>query len=343
MVRRFLAIGLAALVVVLLIVAITVQPRQGAPVIAHPERPGAYSVAVIGDAPYGEAQLAAFGGRINALNAADVALAAHLGDIKDSNTPCTAAYYQRIRRDFDRLTVPLVYTPGDNEWTDCHKPANGSYNPLERLAKLREVFFQTPNTQLAANTEDFYSYAGDGYPENVHFSLKGVTFGAMHVVGANNGIDPWTGKPAATADQTASVKARTDAAITDLRDTFAAAVDRGDRAVVIMTQADMFTPNKALQTPRYRAAYVPIVSEIVDQMEATGLPVYLFNGDTHVFREDTPLAADSEWPKFYGVTPTDDLQRVTVDGDQAATDYLKVDINIDAAEPVSWTRVPFKK
>ena len=31
------------------------------------------------------------------------------------------------------LRGPVIYTPGDNEWTDCHRVNNGGYNPLERL------------------------------------------------------------------------------------------------------------------------------------------------------------------------------------------------------------------
>ena len=35
---------------------------------------------------------------------------------------------------FDGFSVPFVYAPGDNEWSDCPEPA-------ERLAAIRHVFF----------------------------------------------------------------------------------------------------------------------------------------------------------------------------------------------------------
>ena len=35
----------------------------------------------------------------------------------------------------------VVYTPGDNEWTDCHRRSNGGYDPLERLGKIRQLFY----------------------------------------------------------------------------------------------------------------------------------------------------------------------------------------------------------
>jgi hypothetical protein len=103
---------------------------------------------VIGDIPYGDAQIAQLPGRIDQINAdRQVQLVDHLGDIKSGSSLCTDEYFAMIRTQFDRFTDPLVYTPGDNEWTDCHRPNNGSYNPLERLAKVRQVFFPNPVTR----------------------------------------------------------------------------------------------------------------------------------------------------------------------------------------------------
>lgn len=44
--------------------------------------------------------------------------------------------------------MPLVYTPGDNEWTDCHRVNNGAYDPLDRLAAVRKTFFPRPGFTL---------------------------------------------------------------------------------------------------------------------------------------------------------------------------------------------------
>jgi len=43
---------------------------------------------------------------------------------------------------FHQFEKPLIYTPGDNEWTDCNKLEAGSYNPQERLETARKVFFK---------------------------------------------------------------------------------------------------------------------------------------------------------------------------------------------------------
>jgi hypothetical protein len=35
---------------------------------------------------------------------------------------------------------------GDNEWTDCDRASNGSYDPNERLALVRRMFASTPQS-----------------------------------------------------------------------------------------------------------------------------------------------------------------------------------------------------
>ena len=42
------------------------------------------------------------------------------------------------RQMFNAFKAPVVYVPGDNEWTDCHRINNGGYDNLERLDHLRK-------------------------------------------------------------------------------------------------------------------------------------------------------------------------------------------------------------
>ena len=91
------------------------------------------------------------------INAANLAFVVHDGDFKtDSRAPatapsrsgpCTDELFHEVMTLFQAFQDPLIYTPGDNEWTDCHYlpggiPDASEYNPIERLAKLREMFFQ---------------------------------------------------------------------------------------------------------------------------------------------------------------------------------------------------------
>ena len=122
-----------------------------------------------------------------------------------------------IRRDFDTFEDPLVYTPGDNEWTDCHRANNGAYDPLERLAHLREVFFDQPGRTLGEKQLNVEAQAG--FPENVVYHRGEVTFAAANVPGSDNGLQPWTGlgQTVPTPEQAKAVADRTEADIALVR------------------------------------------------------------------------------------------------------------------------------
>ncbi|MCU1630287.1 MAG: hypothetical protein JWP64_5236 [Pseudonocardia sp.] len=304
-----------------------------------------FTFAVIGDIPYGDAQIAAFPEVVDQINADPaVQLVGHLGDIKSGSSVCGDAYFGTIRTQFDRFADPLVYTPGDNEWTDCHRPNNGGYNPLERLAAIRKVFFPRPGRTLGQDAVKVDSQAEEGLPENVSYSRAGVRFAALHIVGSNNGLLPWTGSTAPTPEQAAEVRKRTAATLELLDETFAAATkdEKKSRAVVLLTQADMFDPT--VPNPQFAdySSFQPIVRDIAARSAAYGGPVYLFNGDSHVYNADTPLAPGSPWLGFYGVTtPATNLSRITVDGSTGVDDYLRVTVNPTGAQALTVTKVPF--
>ncbi|QNE18673.1 hypothetical protein F1D05_13085 [Kribbella qitaiheensis] len=302
-----------------------------------------YTFAVIGDIPYGPAQIAAFPKVVQQINAdPKVRLVSHLGDIKSGSSLCTDEYFAEVKTQFDKFSDPLVYTIGDNEWTDCHRANNGSYNPLERLAKVRSIFFPQPGRTLGEHPAKVTSQAAQGIPEDVEFSRAHVAFAALHVVGSNNSLAPWTGKTGPTAEQTAEVLGRTAAVIQSIRETFARAGQHHDKAVVLLTQADMFDPTVADPTFADYFAFQPIVQAIAQESAAFRGPVYLFNGDSHVYNSDQPLAAGSKWSSLYGVSkPVTNLSRITVDGSSGVNNYLRVTINPGTPAVLSWTRVPF--
>src|SRR5262245_20872696 len=153
-----------------------------------------YRFAVIGDVPYGADQVAAFPGWIQQINAdPGVRSVVHLGDIKNGSSVCSDEYFGLIRSDFDTFEDPLVYTPGDNEWTDCHRVNNGAYTPLERLDKVRELYLSRPGRTMRQKQRNRDSQARLGYPENVIYHRARVTFVAANITGSNNGLQPWDG------------------------------------------------------------------------------------------------------------------------------------------------------
>src|SRR5262245_53430263 len=136
------------------------------------------TLAVIGDVPYGEEQEAAFGSLITAINDdPKVRDVVHVGDIKSGSTECTDARFAAVAAAFANLKDPLIYTPGDNEWTDCHRANNGAFNPLERLAAIRTLFFAEPGDALGRRHKRVD--AQPGYPENVRWIESRVAFAAL--------------------------------------------------------------------------------------------------------------------------------------------------------------------
>ncbi len=317
------------------------------PARADQSKPGHYSFAVIGDVPYGAGQIAKFPTWIGEINAAQPEFTVHVGDIKNGSSRCDDAYYSLIRSDFDLFANPLVYSPGDNEWTDCHRVNNGGYEPLSRLAFDRSTFFDNPGTTLGQKTMSVTSQAADGLPENVMFHRHGVQFAVLHVVGSNDDLQPWTGigMTSATPEQIAEEQHRMAGNVAEVQAAFADARQRQDRAVALYMQADMFDPT---YTPPASdiSAFVPLVQAIIDEASTFTGDVYLFNGDSHVYNSDHPVAPGSPLLARYaalGVTGSAaNVERTTVDGSGNNIDWLKVTINRPgAAETLSWVRVPY--
>ena len=310
------------------------------PVSAHERE---HTFAVIGDIPYSSAQLAAFPAHISQINADPaVQWVDHLGDIKSGSTVCSDAYFQTIKSDFDQFRAPFVYTVGDNEWTDCHRPNNGAYNPLERLAKIRQIFFANPGHTLGQHSARVESQARLGVPENVRWTRSDVAFSAMDIVGSNNSLLPWPGNTVPTPEQAAEVASRTRAILTQVHQTFAQAREEHNRAVVLLIQADMFDPTVPNPSFADYSGFQPIVAAIAEESAAFHGPVYLFNGDSHIYNNDQPLAAGSSWLTFYGIDkPVANLNRITVNGSGNAFEYLRVTVHEEGPQVLTWEHVPF--
>jgi len=156
-----------------------------------PPVPGGFAFGVMGDTPYSLAQEPRFVAMIAHMDREPLAFSIHVGDIKaGGHSPCTDALYERRLAQFDAAKHPVVYTPGDNEWTDCREPSSGAMDPLERLARLREVFFRG-RTHLGAGTLDTEGEGAPGpgcgeYPENRLWEFDGVRFATINVPGPDN-------------------------------------------------------------------------------------------------------------------------------------------------------------
>ena len=258
--------------------------------------PSPATLAIIGDTPYGAAQVANFPNDVSQINAdPGVTRVIHLGDIKDGSSQCTDAYFSYIRGNFDAFADPLVYTPGDNEWTDCHRPTNGGYNPLERLAKVRSVFVPVAGQTLGLEVP--IESQGGSTPENTLWYQGGAEFGMVHIVGSNNSLAPWTGNTTPTPEQLDEVRTRTAADLRWIDRIFARAHAEGAAGVAIGIQADMWDPEAT-------AGFDELVKRLAQRAHAFDKPVLLLEGDSHRWRVDHPLTpGDSLYGKYD--TPVD--------------------------------------
>jgi PKD repeat protein len=318
----------AAITITAAVAAASILAMPGPAVAADP-----LTFAVIGDVPYGPTQFSQFPTEIAEINADPaVQTVFHVGDIS-SPLDCSDSYYSTIRGQFNDFADPMVYTPGDNEWTDCSRAATGAGNPLERLAALRSIFFATPGVSLGQHPMAVSAQAG--YPENVTFEQGGLTFATLHVVGSNNDLNVWSGSTTVGTAQKDEVTARTNAVIAHIHTAFANAAAAGSRSVVFLTQADMFIPGTGNST--FKQAFQPIVKALAADSLTWGKPVFLLNGDTHTYLNDQPLTT-SKWMSFYGTAAVPNLTRITVQG--GTSEWAKVTV-VDTAAVLQVQRIPY--
>lgn len=105
-----------------------------------PAGPAAAAVtfALIGDTPYGDAQREQFPALVDAINSDPrMRFVLHAGDVKNGSSTCDDARFADLAALSGTFQDPFVLTPGDNEWTDCHRTAAGGYLPTERLDAVR--------------------------------------------------------------------------------------------------------------------------------------------------------------------------------------------------------------
>jgi len=278
------------------------------------------TLAVIGDVPDGDAQEAIFSDLIEEINAdPKVRIVAHVGDIKSGATTCSDERFANVATAFGTFEDSVVYTPGDNEWTDCHRTNNGAYDPLERLDAVRQVFFSEPGTALGR-----HPMRVDYEPslvENVRWVESGVAFATLHVIGSNNGLAPWTGlgHSAPTPEQSAEVEARIEATLAWIDQTFDAAQANDLAGVALFMQADTWNPGTS-------TAQQAIVDRIAERTSLFDGKVLLIQGDSHVFTVDNPLALDN-------------FTRLVVHGETLPFEYLRLTIDPKTDQVFSWTRV----
>jgi len=270
---------------------------------AQTDERGGLAFALIGDMPYSAAQVSGVYAMLAAINTdPSVRFVVHVGDIKGGTERCDDALIEARLQQLQAIETALLYTPGDNEWTDCHRPNNGGFVPTERLALVRKLFFPKPSLSLGkrpiAVTPQSDTPGFETFVENSFFVQQQVVFATVHVVGSANGYQPWGGidaqDSAATprADRLAEVQGREDAALAWIDRVFDEATQRNAAGVWLAMQANPgieYLPGAA-----QRRGFEAVLAKLKARALVFNKPVVLAQGDNHELLIDMPLYRDAE-------------------------------------------------
>ena len=259
-------------------------------------RPGV-SFALIGDVPYGVAEEPKFDRVINDINASrNVRFVVHTGDVKQGSERCDDAVLIKRFNQFQRFDDAFIVTPGDNDWTDCHRSNNGSYLPTERLAKFREIFYPAIGRSTGKKPVALLSQAAapghaahSAYVENTLWQFAGATMATVHVVGSANDLLPWSQLAGGDrpAERLAEYDARLAASLAWIDEIFNRASAANSAGVMIAVQANPGLESAAGSPTRL--GFDEVIAKLGARTIAFGKPVLLAHGDSHYFRLDKPL------------------------------------------------------
>ncbi|MFH1603421.1 MAG: metallophosphoesterase [Pseudomonadota bacterium] len=241
-----------------------------------------FRFALIGDAPYSIGQEWIFADMLKDIGTEDLAFVVHIGDFKDGSSPCSDELFAERLQQFQSVRHPFIFVPGDNEWTDCHR---SGADPLERLSKLREIFYPDDDS-LGERKLKLRRQSADArfaeFRENVRWSIGPALFIGLNIPGSNNNLGR-------TPQMDAEYAWRSAANAAWLAEGFDLAKKNGYAAVFIAIQANPHL-ERSFQRPTDPAdGYAQFRQALLAHTLAFGKPVVLLHGDTHRFRVDQPL------------------------------------------------------
>ena len=303
--RRMLALAAAAVLVLAVGVAAAFADR-GDDQPSQSNDQSSYTIGLFGDAPYNAQGKLDYPYLVQDINRSRVSFSVFDGDLKaGGDGPCSDSLYTNAIAGFNSLDRPLVWVPGDNDWTDCW----GRYgagtapfsDPLERLAHERALFTSTSRS-LGRTTLTLTRESKEGgpyalYSENVRWSKGPVVYLALNVQGSNDNYPYPDTDSRSTAEQQRmrdEQTARKAANLHWLAEGFAYAKQTHAKGVMIVWQADPnFNNENKPANPHDFDAYPDYVDALRTETLAFPGQVVLVHGDSHYFKLDKPLTLPS--------------------------------------------------
>ena len=209
------------------------------------DRVRTYAIGLWGDVPYSDIQEIGVVNLIKDMNNQRLAFTVHDGDLKQGNgSPvCDNALYAKALDYFNSLKAPAMFTPGDNDWTDCDRPGNGGFDSLERLSYERAFLFADDHSfgqhTLRQHVQgDALCLGGsnaspiyEGCVENRRWTVGGVMYATLNIQGSCNNL-------CGVGFNVTEYAARNAANIAWMEATFEEATRRHSVAIMFISQGD---------------------------------------------------------------------------------------------------------
>jgi hypothetical protein len=250
-----------------------------------------------------------------------------IGDTKSGSTPCSDEYNQKVKAYFNQFASPLIYSIGDNEWTDCHRPLAGSYDPIERLDNLRTTFFNTQKSlgkqQLILTRQADLDTKYKKFVENSYWVKNHFLFVNLHIPGSNNNFE---------RDDRAKAEyfERNQANLDWIQRAFDIALNKGYLGIIFCYQADMFfTPKQAIDAD---SGYRDTLHTLSKNSQQFKKPVLLIHGDSHRLILDQPLKTIDQKHVLENVLR---LELMGAEYVQA----VKIEVNPNSEQPFSFAPI----
>jgi hypothetical protein len=268
-----------------------------------------YTIALFGDMPYNALGKAQYPALLADINAHHVAFSVFDGDLKaGGDGPCSDSLYFTAIDNFNKLRQPLVWLPGDNDWTDCWGRYGASTlpfsDPPERLAFERALFTSTDQS-LGQKTLTLKRQSDEGgmyalYSENIRWRMGPVVYIGLNVQGSNDnfpyaGVDGETRSTSEIERQRNEQRARKAADLQWLHEGFEYAKRVRAKGVMVIQQADLnFNNEQHLADTRSWDAFPPYVDALRSETLAFPGQVALVHGDSHYFKVDQPITGPTD-------------------------------------------------
>ena len=162
-----------------------------------------------------------------------------------------------------------------------------------------------------------------------------MTFAALHIIGSNNGLEPWTAPLDNHAAREAEVTARNAANIAWLEHAFEVAQEQGSAGIVLFFQADLWHPEDRAAGASF-TAHTEFVNRLAELAADFDGPILLVSGDSHDLRVD----AGVPWFSLYGATPQPNVTQLVVDRSlEDDADFVRLHVDPKTPGVFSWENV----